>query len=155
VDCVTSGGEGDSTPLGRATSAELPNELRTRTYDATIAPYPLPSSGYHVDVRGEFLSRFGFAIGVSGRTLSFEIDGPPFFERLPAFSYLMITGQGTTTVDTPPVSSITFPFSAVFEYCILKEPMGPRNNCFTTPEADVITYSVCASSNHQMVLKHR
>ena len=130
MDCVTSGGEGDSTPLGRATSAELPNELRTRTYDATIAPYPLPSPGYDVDVRGELLSRFGFAIGVSGRTLSFEIDGPPFFERLPAFSYLMITGQGTTTVDTPPVSS-------------------------TTPEADVITYSVCASSNHQMVLKHR
>ena len=84
---------------------DIPGDLRTRTYSATITPAP-PSSGlppntrYDVTVSGPFLSSFGFGIGVAGNHLRFEIDGPAFFEHFPPFTYLEIAGSGGTSVET-------------------------------------------------------
>ena len=139
---------------------DIPDDLRTRTYAATITPAP-PSSGlppntrYDVAVSGPFLSPFGFGIGVAGNYLRFEIDGPAFFEHSPPFTYLEIAGSGGTAVETSTVSTISIPFSGSFEYCVLKSAMDHTNNCYTTPADQKITYTQCLSQNDQMILTRR
>jgi Carboxypeptidase regulatory-like domain len=139
---------------------DIPGDLRTRTYAATIAPAP-PTSGlppntrYFVEVSGPSLSTFGFGIGVAGNDLRFEIDGPAFFEHLPPFTYLEIAGAGGTSVETPTVSTISIPFSGSFQYCDLKSEMGRSNNCYTTPVDQKIAYAQCLSMNDRMILTRR
>jgi hypothetical protein len=139
---------------------DIPSDLRTRTYAATITPAK-PSSGlspnthYDVAVSGSSLSPFGFGIGVAGNYLRFEIDGPAFFEHLPSFTYLEIAGSGGTFAETSAMSSISIPFSGSFEYCVLKSGMGRSNNCYTTPADQKVTYAQCLSKNDRMILMRR
>jgi hypothetical protein len=144
------------TLIADSACADIPSDLRTRSYSATIAASrDRPNSLYSVDVSGPTLGGFGFGIGVAGNDLAFTIDGPAFFEHLPAFTYLEIAGSGETSVNTSSTSSITIPFSGSFQYCVLKSEMSRTNNCYTTPADQRIAYSQCLSQNDRMVLTRR
>ena len=120
---------------------DIPSDLRTRTYTATIMPArDHPNTLYLVDVTGLFLSSFGFAIGVAGNYLAFTIDGPAFSEHLSAFTYLEIAGAGGASLETSSVSTISIPFSGSFESCVLRSEMSPYSNCFTTPADQKISH---------------
>jgi hypothetical protein len=144
------------TLIADSACTDIPSDLRTRTYAATIAPArDAPNTRYLVDVSGPFLSPIGFGIGVAGNYLAFVIDGPAFFEHLPPFAYLEIAGAGGTSVETSTVSTISIPFAGSFEYCVLKSEMGRNNNCYTTAPDQKITYSQCLSQNDRMILSRR
>ena len=136
---------------------DLPADLRTRTYSATITRgSTLPSNThYDVEVSGPLLSSFGFGIGVSGNYLGFVIDGPAFFEHIPPLTYLEIAGQGGTSVDTSILSTISIPFAGSFEYCVLNSEMNRTSNCYTTPPDQKIAYSQCLSNRDLMILTRR
>lgn len=126
---------------------DIPADLRIRTYAATITATPASSrvpggTHYGVEVSGAFLLPFGFGIGVAGSDLRFEIDGPPFIERIPPSTGLSITGVGETSANTSTVSTIAIPFSGVFEY---------RH----TPADQQTTHGSCFSERGQMILRHR
>jgi len=139
---------------------DIPVDLRTRTYNATITPAPLSSgipanTRYNVAVSGPLLSPFGFGIGVAGSHLRFEIDGPAFVEHVAPFTYLEIAGSGESDVEAATASTLSIPFSGSFTYCDLKAEMARNNNCYTTPQDQRISYQQCVSQNDRMILTRR
>lgn len=133
---------------------EIPEPLRTRVYAATVRPLSAhPQTRFSVSVSGSSLPSFGFALGIAGGTVGFTIDGPAFFESLPAFTYLEIAGSAPS--DAPATSTgttMSIPFRGNFQYCVLKSERGRSNNCFTTPLDQKIGEGRCFSSNSRMVL---
>ena len=133
----------------RTNKTDLPEEIRNRTYAASVTL--LSEQQLNVDVGGRNLTPFGFALLRSGDRLQFTIDGPAFFEEFPNFAYLQIDGAADETVANLNLSTFSIPFSGSFEYCVLNSAMNRRrNNCFNTPVSQKVTYSVCQSSNHRM-----
>jgi hypothetical protein len=145
------------TLIADSACADIPSELRTRSYSATInVPRDHPNWGYNVDVSGPTLGNFGgFGLGVAGHDVAFKIDGPAFNEHFPPFTYLEIFGQGHTSVETSSPSSITIPFSGNFQYCVLNSEMSRTKNCYTTPAHQRIAYAQCLSQNDLMVFTRR
>jgi hypothetical protein len=144
------------TVIAASTCTGIPDELRTRTYSATIGPSrDRPNTLYLVDVTGPTVAPFGFGIGVAGNDLAWTIDGPAFVEHIPPFTYLEIAGSGSTSLDASLTSTIAFPFSGSFEYCVLRSEMGRTNNCYTTPADQKVADAQCVSQGDRMVLTRR
>lgn len=139
--------------LRQMADTNLPAEVQTRTYTADATPQT--GGGLSIEVSGPGLPTFGFGLIREGNRVQFMIDGPAFFEQLPNLSYLQIAGSGEATIADLDSSEITIPFSGGFEYCTLNSAMNPRNNCYTTPASQRISYSVCHSSSHRMTLTRR
>jgi len=153
---------GDYTLTFIADSActDIPSELRTRTYAATIAPGSNSHSPAHtyfiVTVSGaSFLTDYGsFPIGVAGDFLAFELrgEGPYLVEQVAPNTYLGFDGRAEASVATARVSSIATPFQGFVDYCALPSPMGQYYDCrpgLATAHAE------CESKNHQLILTRR
>ena len=163
---------GDYTVTFVADSActDLPSELRSRTYAATIAPAPNPGS-----VSGPLSSRAvmsgspflgnlnGFRIGVAGHYLGISLDGrhdPTIVEQLAPNTYLAFSGSANTTVETG-ASTISTPFDGWIEYCVVPSPMAAYYNCGTSnitgepiPGA-ALARATCDSKNHRLIMTRR
>ena len=134
----------------------IPDDLRTRTYNATVAPSrDHPSTLYIVEVTGPSLAPFGFGMRVAGNDFTFTIDSPIFLEHFAPFHYLEIAGEGGTSVDVSPASTLAFTFTGSFEYCELRSEMGRTRNCYTTPSEEKNAYSQCVSAKDRMILTRR
>jgi hypothetical protein len=123
------------TVIADSSCTAIPDDLRTRTYSATIAPSgERPSTLYGVDVTGpSLIMPFGFGIGVAGNDLAFTIDGPALVEHLTPSTDLEIAGVGSTSLPVSPASTITFSFSGSWR----------------------MAGSQCVSANDQMILTRR
>lgn len=148
------------TLIADSACADIPNDLRTRIYGATITPESTVATNtqYHLTLSGPFLTPNPFLprIGIAGNDLAFEFaEEGSLYEHLPHFTYLQIAGAGVTSVETSPVSTISTRFGGVFEYCVLKSEMGRYSNCITSPPDQVITRSTCVSKNNQLILTRR
>ena len=138
----------------------VPAEWRSRTYPATMAPYP-QSSGRPADTtfeltlnEGTFLSGLNtILVGVAGDaiTMWFGGDGPYVVEEAAPHTYLAFDGA-IEVVATAPVRSITASFNGWFDYCALSGPMGQYYNC---PVGSALARSECQSSNHQLIVTRR
>jgi hypothetical protein len=129
----------------------IPTELLTRRYTATVTSVP-PHDGTRYSVNGPV----GFGLGIAGDRIGFTIDGPAIVETLPQFGNLWIAGTAPTAEPaTSDGTTVTIPFHGSFEYCALKGPMGPHNNCYTTPPDQRIAYAQCISSNDRMIFTRR
>ena len=153
-------GDYSLTVIADSACTDIPNDVRTRIYGATISPESTLATNtqYHLTLTGPFLTPNPFSprIGVAGNDLAFEFaEEGSLYEHLPPFTYLRIAGAGVTSVDTSPVSTISARFAGVFEYCVLKSDMGHYSNCFTSPPDEVITRSTCVSKNDQLILTRR
>ena len=139
---------------------DVPAEWRSRTYAATMAPYP-PSPGRPPDTafeltlnEGTFLSGHDtILVGVAGDviTMWFGGDGPYVVEEVAPNTYLGFDGA-IEVVATAPVRSITASFTGWVNYCALSAPMGQYYNC---PVARALARSECQSSNHQLIVTRR
>lgn len=141
-----------------AACLDIPAELRTRTYAATLkASTTRPNMQFLVDVSGGSLATpFGFALDVAGSDVGFTIDGPAFRERFPSFTYLEISGRAPTGVAaTATGRSISIPFSGSVEYCILKSEMRADANCSNTAPDQKIAASQCLANSHRLILTPR
>ena len=159
---------GDYTVTFIADSAcvDLPSEVRTRTYAATITPTSSPSSSFTLTASGAaFLANLNnFPIGVIENYVDLWLHGghdPAVVEQLAPNTYLAFSGNATASVGMSPVSTISMPFHGWIDYCVLQTPMGAIYNCGTSnttgePIPGLATrYAHCESRNHQLILTRR
>jgi hypothetical protein len=139
--------------------AGLPNELRTRTYAATITPVPLPEyadTRFNLSVSGaQFLKDYErIFIGVAGNFIALEFGGhgPYVVEQVAPNTYLAFDGRAGISVGPSPVSTISTSFDGSISLCERKSEMGSYYSC-TSSEA--IAHAECASKNHQLILTRR
>jgi hypothetical protein len=108
------------------TCTDLPDNVRTRTYAANIAPgqqsgFPTDTQ-YYVSVAGTTSwccsGTGGFGIGVAGNYVAITDDtSPEMREQLPGSDYLELDGWGGTSIETPTVSMLSF--FADLKYCAM------------------------------------
>lgn len=150
-------GEYVLTLIADSACVDLPDEARTRRYEATIAP-SRTSSYFRGSVAGaSFVGSFNwFAVGVAGDHVAFSVDfdGPTIVEELAARTYLAIDGIGEGSAGTPRVSEMSVPFDGYIYYCVLKtdSPMS-YSGCFTGDHTDMLAQ--CTSKNHRLTLTRR
>jgi hypothetical protein len=146
----------------------IPEELRSRTYKASItavsnASIP-PNTGFGVKVSGPFLINVSeacsnsFVIGVAGHDLRIGGDSmcdiPELVEQIDPRTFLAISSDlASSTVGTPPASTIAAAFPGYFDYCVLNEAGGSYQSCLITGQS--VTHSRCLSNNHQLILTRR
>jgi hypothetical protein len=140
--------------------ADLPIELRRRTYAATISPQSPPNAPantmFAVRVSGAqfFSDHSGFFIGVAGNFIALEFGGhgPYVVEQVAPNTYLGFDGRAGTSVGTSPVSTISTSFDGSIEYCERKSAMGVGYSC--RPD-EAVALARCVSKNHQLILTRR
>ena len=146
--------------IADSTCEDLPDELRTRTYTATIAPgsnsHSPANTFFWVTVSGVPLLHHyeGFPVGVAGDLVAFELrgEGPYLVEEFEPNSYIGFDGRAEASVGSSRVSTISTSFEGWIDYCKLKSPMGTYFEC--TP-AQAVAQSRCESKNHRLVLVRR
>jgi hypothetical protein len=140
--------------------ANLPDELRTRRYAATIAPsalnwpgYPAASdTSFKVTARGaDFPDRLnGFYLNVAGNYINVSLGDhtdPGITERVAPHTYFAFGGWGVVTATTP-VSTIATSFQGWIDHCV-NPLMGERYDCTPAP---TVTRARCESRSHQLIL---
>jgi hypothetical protein len=157
---VAVAGEYTVTFIADNACTDVPAEWRSRTYPATMAPYP-QSSGRPVDTafeltlnEGTFLGGLDtIYVGVAGDAIAmwFGGEGPYVVEEVAPNTYLGFDGA-IEVVATAPVRSITASFTGWVDYCALSAPMGQYYNC---PAERALARSECQSSNHQLIVTRR
>ena len=152
-------GDYDLTFVADGTCDQIPADLRTVSFPATVTSFPdrPPNTLFSVNVRGTFPGPMGFGIGVSGSVLAFLIDGPAIVKAVPASTYLEIAGGSTVPVPTLAPSTVSFPFSGLYDYCVLTSPM-PSNHwttCHILPADLIVKHIECVANNHQLTLTRR
>lgn len=139
---------------------DLPIEMRTRSYTATVTPNnsdaSVPPNTWFDAVLGGapfILDKGGFLIGVAGDYFAFHLDDgfPWLVEEFASNTYVAIGGVAAATVG-PAFSTITAPFDGSIEYCELRSPMGTYYNC-DLPVARA--RARCTSKNHRLTLTRR
>jgi hypothetical protein len=153
-------GEYRLTFIADGTCTDLPSELRTRTYNATITPVSNsrnpPNTSFQVAISGaQFLKGYeSFPIGVAGDLVAFELrgEGPYLVEEVAPNTYIGFDGRAEASVGTSRVSTISASFQGWVDYCALKSPMGQYYEC----RAGLATARVeCESKSHQLILTRR
>jgi len=158
---------GDYTLTFVADSActDLPPEVRTRSYPATVVPASGPTSFVLAATGASFLNRLtGFDIGVAGNSLGLWLHGghdPALVEQLAPNTYLAFSGVGAASVGSSTLSTLSTAFDGWIDYCVMPKPMASGYNCGTSnitgepiPGA-AIAYAHCQSSNHRLILTRR
>ena len=139
---------------------DIPTELKTRNYAATITAVSSPNSPANtlsnVTLSGApFLADYGsFSIGVAGDFLAFAFggEGPSLVEEVAPNTYLGFDGRAEASVGTSRVSSIVTSFQRWVDYCALRSPMGQFYDC--RPSL-AVAHAECESKNHQLILTRR
>ncbi len=151
---------GDYTVTFTAGSActTLPDELRTRSYEATIGPADLSGSGlpantsFKVTPKGSAFpdALNHFMLNVAGGFVAVSLGDHGdvgLTERLALDTYFAVSGWGTVSVEAP-VSTISTTFQGWIDYCVNPQ-MGERYDCTPAP---TVTVARCDSARHQLLL---
>jgi hypothetical protein len=140
--------------------ADLPGEVRTRTYQATIVRALTTSAPANTrfdgTVTGGQFAAYGnlFYVGVFGDYVSFstEGEGPTIVEHLGGNRYVTFNGAAGALVGPDGVATISVPFAGTIEYCELTSPIGQYYDCSAAKAA---VRHECLSTGHQMTLARR
>jgi hypothetical protein len=132
----------------------LPDEVRTRTYTATIAPasntgpanasFPLKVSGAL-----EGAGTGGLGMGVAGDYVAIWLEF--LVEQIAPNTFLSFGGLAAASIGTTTGSTIALPFDGTIDYCVTKSDVGRYEECYK----GLATHKQCASSNHQLILTRR
>jgi hypothetical protein len=156
---VSMAGDYTLTFMADPACAGLPDDVRTRTYAATMTPVldshvPL-NTVLQVAVSGaSFLQYYdSFSIGVAGHDVAMELrgEGPSLVERVAPNRYLAFDGRADASVGTAAVSSIAASFDGTIDYCELTSDMGASYNC----AVGSIVHAPCTSKSHRLILTRR
>jgi len=140
--------------------ADLPNELRTRTYAAAITALSQQNAPantiFNVRVSGAqfYRDHVAFSIGVAGNVIAFEFGGhgPYVVEQVAPNTYLAFDGRAEMTVGPSPVSTIATSFDSSIEYCERRFEMGSGHSC---SPGEAVARAKCVSKNHRLNLTRR
>ena len=151
------------TLIADSACVNLPDELRTRSYAATIGPADLNWPGYpaHSDTSFKVTpvgSAFpgglnNFYLNVAGNYIAVSLGDhtdPGITERVAPDTYFAFGGWAATSAETP-VSTISTPFQGWIDYCVNPQ-MGDRYDCTPAP---MVTLVRCESAKHQLILERR
>jgi hypothetical protein len=140
----------------------IPEELRTRTYAATIAPSyggrnPDGTFFWAAISGASFLAnQRAIPIGVAGDVVSFWLGeegyGAFLVEQVAPDSYLEFDGGAEATVGTSAVSTISTAFHGSADYCVQHSEMGQYYDC---DSRRAVTNVHCESHNHRLILTRR
>ena len=140
--------------------AALPDEVRTRTYAATVTLASRPgepaNSRFDVTVTGgTFIEGYNsFTIGVVGNYVKSDIGdwghgAPGLVEQISTHTYLTVGGAiATTVLDT---STIAGSFVGAMERCELAGEWGSRYSCGD----GAVSHGRCFSDSHGFSLRRR
>jgi hypothetical protein len=163
VPPVDMAGEYTLTLTADSACAALPDEARTRTYQARVTPNgAVPTSYFDVWLSGAtFFDGFDrserFAILVAGRDVEFWVGDrqtqPAFVEELTARTYVAIGGGASATVGGSP-SSIVASFDGVIEYCAMPPDttMPVDAHGYNCPQETSLARVRCESHAHRLTL---
>jgi hypothetical protein len=140
--------------------AGLPDEVRTRTYAATVTLTSRrgepANSRFDVTVRGgTFVEGYNsFTIGVVGDYVKSDIGdwghgAPGLVEQIAPNTYLTVGGAIATSVVDP--STIAGSFVGAFERCELTSEWGSRYSC----DGGAVSHGRCFSQYHGFTLRRR
>jgi hypothetical protein len=127
----------------------LPDEVRTRTYTATIVPGPRSTSFLVRLSDARFFSTHNIAMGVAGDFANFATwasinGGPGIVEQVSETIYVLIEGGGGGLFGA---SGMTAPFDGYFQYCPSEPALrGDGARCLASAAVQ------CDSHNHQLTL---
>ena len=152
---------GDYTLTFTADSAcadQLPTEVLTRTYAATITPSVTPPANTHFTalLNGADLDLYyrTISILVSGDYVDFDLSDNFIEEEVAPDTYLAIGGVGAASVATSGAPTISASFQGLFDYCVTKaEPV--QAGAYSCVSAQAIAHAQCASKNHRLALTRR
>ena len=136
-----------------AACADLPNDLRTRTYPATVTAASFPrlpaNTAFYAMLSGRSLdSYFHFVfIHVDGDQISFDLSDNGIEDEVAPETYLFVGGYGTTIAQAG-ATTISAPFSGLVDYCVLKSDPGTAYPC----SDQAITRVRCSSTSHRISL---
>ena len=156
-------GDYTATFFADSACANLPDELRTRSYEVTIAPgdftwwgFPAQAStSFKVTPKGVAFpgSLNFFWLNVAGNFVAVVLGDhtdPGVTERVDDNTYFAFGGWATVSVDQP-VATISTTFQGWIDYCV-NPNMGQRYDCTPGP---AVTHTRCESANHQITLTRR
>ena len=137
---------------------QLPKELRTRTYDASIGYIGTGRDGtrdyFRADLSGadfDSYARF-FVIRVIDNYVHFDFSDSLIVEEPEPGTYLTILGgEGDAAVDPSDLARISTPFDGHFLYCVTNSEFKFPYGC----PADAIANSTCRSKNSRWTLTRR
>jgi hypothetical protein len=133
----------------------LPNELRVRTYAATIplASNSLPANAYvGVTVTGAtFYKNWNvLGLGVAGDYVGFWLE--TLVELLAPNTFLSFGGLAAASIGTSAMSTIVLPFDGEIDYCVTKSATGRYEDCY---QGQAAAHAQCTSKNHRLILTRR
>lgn len=142
----------------------VPEELRTRTYAATIEPDvadPRSPAGSFLwaNISGvSFLAnQRRIPILIAGDVVSFWLGehgyGAFFVEQVAPSTYLQFDGSATVSAGPSPISSLSATFEGAVDYCVMRSPMtGSHYDCDRTRAVSNVH---CVSNKHRLTLTRR
>jgi hypothetical protein len=142
--------------------AQLPSEVRTRSYEATVTL--MPATRHPTDTFFEltfggapFLTNFKTVpLHVAGDYFAVELGDfhgqPGLVEQVAETTYLAFSGSAPVSVGTSTLNSISVPFEGLIEYCVLPAAMGSRYSCEPVSAG---ARAQCQSTRHRLVLERR
>jgi hypothetical protein len=91
---------------------------------------------------------------VAGNYRGFEID-QSLRDEIPPSTSVEFGGVAGISVETSPVSTISFPVNGQLDYCFLKSGLPSVQPGCGEPPDQVLTHSACRSMNHRLMLTRR
>jgi hypothetical protein len=145
-------GEYTLTFTAHNTCTELPNDVRQRTYLATIAPAPSPTlpanTSFDVTIGGGWFLQGHNRFAIHGAGGYFRLFVEDVWEQVGANAYLGISGIAGGSVETSGVSTISTSFEGSVSYCT-------QSTVLLSPGCAPMTQHLCQSKNHQLILARR
>jgi len=128
---VNIGGDYTLTFVASDTCTMLPEDMRSRTYTATIpaASPSLPANAYFRLGGATFFEDWdAIGIGISGDYVSFWLE--TVVERVAPNAFLAFSGEAAASVATPSASTFNFPYVGSIEYCVTDAENGRYEDCY-------------------------
>ena len=138
----------------------VPEDVRTRTYAATVTVNSRSSAPANTSFNGSVTgARFApyaniFFVGVAGDylALSTEGEGPSIVEEVGANRYIAYSASAGASIGTAGVTTLSAAFDGLIEYCELKSPIGSYYDC--SPSLAAVREQ-CTSANSRLILTRR
>jgi hypothetical protein len=112
--------------------AEVPEELRIRSYAARISFSDLLGSSYVAEVHS-------------------NVIGPDLYPEPSPGTYFATSGYGGASVQSSELSTISGQYRGYFKYCTLSSGAGGTDQCLTV----TMTYDMCKAENSRWTLTRR
>lgn len=148
---VNIGGDYTLSFVANVTCTMLPNDMRARTFTATIpetSPALRVDAFFRVGGASFFEDWNAISVGVAGNYVALWLE--TLVEQIAPNTFLAFAGQAAAVVDTSNPSTIVLPFTGSIEYCVSTAELGRYADCYQGRA----TVRRCESS-HQLTLTRR